>query len=203
MFLPCEGAEGYGKASQNAGTRIQVASQGRKGKYTYLKAFSYTDGGTSHTLTMMKSVSETTLTAAAVAAQADVVLAADPGTTSTGAIAANDLVCIKKPNGDWHFGKVSSWTAGTLTLTLTANVPTGGFASGARVLFYGAPSDSDHANFQFASLATSSIKNFPPVEKGGILMKSRTTDEPIILDSNNASNAGTIEFHEYVFSRVG
>ena len=191
MSLTLIGSEGAGKITETAGTRIRRLIGGKGGCFTHLLNMRYTAGATAHTITVMRGQSYTTLSAAALAAQADVVLTAAI-TDGTNAVAANDLVAIKKPDGSWHLGLVSAWTAGTLTLTLTANVPTGGFNKGAAVICYGVAGDSGHDNYKFAA-GSGATTNYPAVENGGSLIRSRRQNEPLIIDSDNATNAGTLE----------
>lgn len=178
---------GYGYQTQNAGTRINQMIQGKKDHYTYVTKLSYKAAATQHALALMRKVAETTLSAAAAASQAVIALSADPGTTSTGTIAAGDHVAIKKPDGTWHHGIVSS--VASLNITLTANVPSGGFLSGARVIFYGAPGDTDHTERTFAGLA-SVTTTLPADGVEGVLARSLGVDEPVIFSSDNLTNAG-------------
>lgn len=189
---------GYGYQTQTAGTRINQMVQGKKDHYTYVTKLSYKAGSTQHALALMRKVSETTLSAAASAAQAVIALTADPGTSSTGGIAAGDHLAVKKPDGTWHHGIVSS--VSSLNITLTANVPTGGFADDARVIFYGAPGDSDHTEKTYAGLA-SATNNFPPDGGDAVLIRSLGVDEPVIFSSDNASNAGFLLELSAAYSR--
>lgn len=188
----------YGYQTQTAGTRINQLVQGKADHYTYVTKLTYQAGSTAHSLALMRKVSETTLSAAAAASQAVINLTADPGTgTNPGAIAAGDHVAIKRPDGRWHHGVVSS--VASLAITLTANVPTGGLASGARVIFYGAPGDTDHTERTYNAPA-SATTTFPAVGDG-VLCRSLGVDEPVIFSSDNASNAGFLRHLAAEFSR--
>ena len=190
-------ASGAGYKTENAGTRINAMLQGKADHYTYVTKLTYEAAGTAHALALMRKVSETTLSAAASAAQAVIALTADPGTSSTGTIAAGDHVAIKKPDGTWHHGIVSS--VASLNITLTANVPTGGFASGARVIFYGAPGDADHTERTFNGKA--STVNTLPAVGDGVLCRSLGVDEPVIFSSENNVAAGFLRHLEAQYSR--
>ena len=187
---------GRGKKTQTAATRIQVLIPGRKGLLTYISFMEYKDGGTAHSLTLMAKISETTLTAAVAAAGTVIPIAADPGTTSSGTIAASDLVAVQLADGTWHGSVVSS--VSSLNITLTTALPSGtgkNALSGARFLFYGDASITDHADSIFTS-GTGSASVYFPNNSGGVpygcLQKSKGADEPIWFDSDNASNAGTL-----------
>lgn len=190
-------AEGYyteGYKTANAGTAIVAMIPGMKNRYTHISRIVYTTAGTPHTITMMKRVADTTLSAAAAAAQAVIVLTADPGS-----IAANDLLAIQKPNGSWHFGTVQS--ASGLNVTLTANVPTGGFSSGAKVIFYGVAADSDHSHHTILTTASAAREPLPD-DTDAVIMSSSGTDEPLIVSIDNITNAGKLHSIEAFYSRV-
>lgn len=204
MFPPVEGAYGHGRKTETAGTAIVSLVPGKKGKFTYIVFVSYLDAGTAHTITQMRAIGTGTLSAAAAASQAVVVATAQP-VDSAGAtvdtVAANDYLAIQKPNGDWHLAKVSS--VSSLSWTLTANVPTGGFNAGARYCFYGVVGDSYHDDFDLVSGSGSALKNFPPVSQSGVMCKSTGPNEPILIYSDNATNAGKLEHVSAIYSRVG
>lgn len=192
MFLFFESGVGRGKTTATAGTAIVVFIQGMLDKFTYLTRFSYKAGGTAHVATCMRKVAETTLAAAAAADQAVITLQADPGS-----IATHDHLAIKRPDGTWHHGIVQSVSG--LDVTLTANVPAGGFASGARVIFYGVPGDTQHNDFKFDLNADTAVTW--PAGGDGILCRSSGSDEPLILSINNVTHAGTLQHVQAHYSR--
>lgn len=195
---------GSGGITETAGTRIQTMIPGKAGVHSYVSHIDYKDGGTAHTITLMKKVSETTTSAAAAASATDIVLTADPGSgTGPGTIAASDLLAVKLADGTWHLSAVSS--VSSLTITLSTAIPsTTTVLSGARVIFYGAPGDSVHDDWKFTSGSSSASVYFPSNSGGipyGCLIKSKGADEPIVIDSNNASNAGTFRVIMGFYSR--
>lgn len=182
---------GQPKKTETAGTVINVLIPGKKDLVTYLNFFSYTDAGTAHTLAMMRSTGDTRTTAAAAASATTVVVAADPGPTGNG-IAASDYIAIELADGSWHLSTVSSWNSSTLTITLNTAIPsTTTVLSGAKVVFFGVVGDSAHDNSKVSGGSSSSRVDFPPVAIPGALVASRASNDPILLQSNNASNAGT------------
>ena len=126
----------------------------------------------------MKSLGTTTLSAAAASGQTDIVLTADPGS-----IATNDYVIMDNA-GTWELGKVSS--VSTLTVTLTGNL-TNAQASGTTVYFMGAPADTGHVPLKpTVSVTTEYSSAF-----SGLISSVR--GGPLMLHSDNATGAGTIE----------
>jgi hypothetical protein len=174
------GSFNLGAKTATAGTEITQLIAPRNRAYTRVTTASYRAAGTAHTLTALRTLNQTVLSAAAAAGQAVISLAADPGS-----IAANDFVAILKPDGTYHLGKVSS--VSTLDVTLTANVPTGGFAAGAKVFFFGAIGDGHP---QFAGTATT-LETYQDTTAG--IVASNNVEEPILLHSGNATAAGVLE----------
>ena len=150
--------------------------------FTRLSSFSYRAGATAHTLTVMKPIAATTLASAAAAAQPVIALTADPGS-----IAANDYLVIEKPDGTFHTAVVLS-VAG-LDITLTANVPAGGFATGAKVWFLGVPGDqSADDKYELPASATTRLADYVAGWNASV-----DRYEPIVLHVDNATNAGVMQ----------
>lgn len=185
--------------TETAGTAIVDVIPPRKGLKTRVRKYVYTPGATTHTLTVMSPQGVTTLSAAAAAAQAVVNLTADPGTgTTSGAIAASDYVVIEKPysagsHRTYHIAKISSMS--TLAATLTANVPTGGFSSGALVWFFGAAADVQHPTFTL----TTGAQRTPIDDSWYGLCGTTEQNAPILLYSDNATNAGTLNYAQGIY----
>jgi hypothetical protein len=183
MSLPIKSTWSTGGETETAGTVIRALTPVRKGLRAVLTLLSYSSGGTAHTVTVLRPLGQTTLSAAAAASQAVVNLTADPGAgTVAGGIAANDKVVIEKPDGTLHYGVVSS--VATLAVTLTANVPAGGFSAGARVWFYGVNADK-HPTFKPPVSAQTTFAS-----ESGVVSAERL-EQPLIVESDNGTAAGT------------
>lgn len=199
---------GYGKNTQTAGTIITQVIPPVGGKRAKLTKLVYTCGATLHTITVMRALARTTLSAAAAAAQAVINLTRDPGAYAANAtsdgratpsvadnvIAANDFLLIAKPDGTWHFAQVSS--VATLAITLTANVPTGGFAAGADVYFFGIITDTDPntgAAHPILTLIGGTSALTTLTGDGAPLVETVLQDSPMVIHSGNATNAGVLE----------
>lgn len=196
MSIPISGTFGYGLVTATAGTVITRTLPAKKRHWTHLLFAKYIAGATAHTLTVMQALGTTTLSAAAAAGQAVVALTADPGVgTASGVIAANDYVVIEKPDGTFHTGIVSSVSG--LNVTLTANVPTGGFAALAPVWFFGVIGDGHPQYTLTASVATTLQSTI------GSVVSSLRRYQPLILHSGNATNAGVLDLVSGCYSTVG
>lgn len=197
MFRALQGF-GFSNLTATAGTAITALLPPRARAFTRLTKLLYRCGATAHTVTVLKTLGSTTLSAAAAGSQAVINLTADPGTgTPAGAIAANDFVCVQLDSGEFFLGKVSS--VSTLAITLTANLPSAA-AAGNAVWFFGAP--GDHTSSQTTTKpnpavgsqypATASILNtWDDVASG--LHQTLNQNEPLLVHSNNATAAGTFE----------
>src|SRR5581483_1491783 len=215
--LPLVGTKGYGKLTQSAGTVITRLIEPRAGAFTHLSRLVYTAGTTAHTLTVMRCLNRTTLSADAAGSQAVINLTADPGAYSTtgakngntvrtanNVIAGGDYLVYQAADGSFIMDVVSS--VATLAITMTTSLPTGGAKSGAPVWFFGVPGDTNPNDAQanptwnlFASTTTvlgglpgDGVAGFTGTFDG-LLLGMTGVYEPLIIYSNNASNAGTLE----------
>lgn len=197
FILPVINMFGRGKRTETAGTRIRALVPGDPNGFTYLTFVRYTAGATGHTLTMMRG--QTHAKAAASAAAAAVAIVVDTAMLdgAGNALAAADLVAIELDDGSWHLGIVDTggWNGTTKTITLTSGtaIPAGrSVPAGAAVISYGVAGDANHANYTLTA-GSGATTNYPAVANAGPLAKSPYRNSPIIVDSDNASNAGTIE----------
>lgn len=202
-MLSFTSGDGFANQTQTAGTRIQRVLGGGLG-FTHLVNLRYTDSGTAHTVTIMRGASGGRGKVVGSVAAGGTSVVVDTALTDGGgnAIAASDIVCVKLDNGTWHISTVSSWTAGTLTIVLTTAVPTGRtILDGAKIVNYGVAGDSMHSTQQYTMGAGSSAVNIPAVAGGVLsLCKASGSNEPLVIDSNNASNAGTINYANIAYS---
>lgn len=197
------GGDGYGKLTQNAGTRIRRLLGGVGGLFTHLLNMRYTDSGTAHTLTIMRGASRAKTTAAVAAAGTSVVVDTALTDGDANAIAANDCLGIRLDNGTWHFSTVSAWDSTTKTITLNTAVPTGrSILKGAAVVCYGVAGDTYHSNQQFTGGSGASATNFPPANTPDVsLVRASYPGEPLLFDSDNATNAGTLNNIEVGYAK--
>lgn len=174
------GTFAFGQLTATAGTIIRRTIAPKPGRKPVITKAVYTNSTTAHTLTCMQSLAQTTVASAAAAGQAVVNFTADPGS-----IAANDVCVIQKPDGTYETMQVSS--VATLAITMTTNVPTGGFAAGAKIHFMGVAADHS-ANGQL-TLPVSVTTTYSDAE-GGVF--GGAVDAPLVVESNNATAAGTL-----------
>lgn len=193
-----------GKLTQTAGTVIQFLIPPRSQKKTKLVKLVVTTLGTAHVLTVFRVLGKAKLTAAVAAGASPVLpLDVDPGdyasTSSTpdNPIAAGDYVAVQKPDGTYLVTTVASGTFGN-SLTLTAAAPTGGFALGAKVYFFGVAADTDpktgeaHPTFNLKASGVNTLEGESVVEGNSI-------DEPLLFQIDNATAASVVENVQAVF----
>lgn len=195
-----------GRKTESAGTKIDVLVPPKRNRKTKITKVTVQVGATAHTMSFMRPFARTTLSAAALAAQAVINLTADPGdytgkSTADNAIAANDYLVIEKPDGTFHVGVVSS--VATLAITLTANVPTGGFSSGAKVWFLGIFTDTDPNTAVVHPTVTLPASGQTVLSSAhGAVVETVGVYEPILVQVSNATNASTVEGVEGIYSKV-
>lgn len=187
------GGGGFGKLTQTAGTVISRLIPPKSGNITRLTKLVYTADTTAHTVTVCRPIgTRVKLSSGASAGQAVINLSADPGPSGNG-IAANDFICLKHDDGVYRLHKVSS--VSTLAITLTANLSVVASAN-QPVWFFGAIADTDpnigeaHNSLRGIASATTTYEDAPD---GAGLFASHNTFEPLLVQSNNATAAGTLE----------
>lgn len=195
------GGNGFGRITQTAGTTIEVLVPPRTDAKARITKLVATAAGTAHVATCLRPIGTTTLSADAAAGQAVINLTADPGPTGN-PIAANDWLAIRRAaDGTTRAYKVLS--VSTLAVTLTANLGTGlGLAAGDKVWNFGVAGDTDprtglaHPGFTLPASATTSYSD---PESG--VVATLSADEPILVQDNNATAAGTVEQVSYLHTR--
>jgi len=146
--------------------------------------------------------------------------------TANNNIAANDYVVYQSADGNYNITTVSS--VATLAITLAGNVPTAGVLKGAPFWFFGITTDTNpadnlaHPAFTLTASATTKLFGIDPGDTmaGGIgsiapaigigALYSTSNgawplngqNEPIILHSDNATAAGTLEKVTAVYSNL-
>jgi hypothetical protein len=187
------GGGGFGTLTQAFGTVISRLVPPRSGAFTRITKVVYTAAGTAHTITVMRHIgTRVKLTSAASINQAVINLSADPGNTGN-AIAANDWIALRHDDGITRLHRVSS--VSTLAITLTANLTVAASAN-QPVWFFGAVGDTDpkigEAHNALAGIA-SATTTYEDAPDGAGLFSSHASFEPILVQSNNATAAGTLQ----------
>lgn len=191
MSLELLATEIKGRATQTAGTVISVLLPPKKKAFTRVTTFKYTCGATAHTVTAMQSLGMARLSAAAASGQAVIKLAEQP-VASGNNVAANDFLVVEFPDGTFALVKVSSVSG--LTITLTANLAAA-LAKGSRVWMLGVVGDGHPQHLMTVSV----VNTFQDTLIG--VAQSKNPDEPLVLQSDNATNAGSFELVSAAYSR--
>lgn len=189
---------GFANLTQTAGTVISQLVKSKGNLKTWIALLKYKVGTTAHTLTVMKAQGPyVTLTADAASGQAVVALSADPGTgTTAGAIAANDNVVLQQDDGSQLMTTVSSVSG--LNITLATNL-TAKASKGSKFWFYGLTTDG-HPQYV---TGTSDTETFGSDASVCGVSGSDRGGEPLIVQSNNATAAGTFVQIQGVYLDVG
>jgi hypothetical protein len=169
--------------TETAGTAIQDNIQGQDGKRLALISFDYLCGSTAHTMGLMAAKgtgTRTSITAAAAAAQKDIVCAVAPKDPAGNAAASGDIIAYQLPDGTWEFNTVASLS--TLTITLGTNIAVA-LESGAQVRIFGVIADGAVHNI---ALTASVVTQF----SGHIIAVSPYKGDPMVMYDANATAAG-------------
>lgn len=193
------GFQTLGAKTESAGTPINRIIPPGVGVAKVAKVL-YTAAATAHTLTAMRVLGSTRLSGNANSGQPVIDLAADPG-PSGNSIAANDWLIVRNDDGSLFVAKVSS--VSTLAITLTANLSAAITAAKSRVWFFGVAGDTDpksgepHPSFALASGGQTVISEAPPF----CVASAWFQGEPLLLQVNNATNAGQFDWTTYFYER--
>jgi hypothetical protein len=228
--LPLYQMRGYGRITQSAGTAIVRLIEPVLNAFTRLTDLWYTAGATAHTLTILRALNKTTVPSVTAGGQTSITLAADPGKFNASGfvggtinvadipIAANHYVVYQCADGTFFADTVSSVSG--LTLTMTSNVPAAGIAAGAPFWFFGAltsnnPSDGNpHPQFTLPASGVTKFGGDPGEGIAGFVGTLRQPSsslfganwpltgqfEPMLIVSNNITNAGTLEKVTAIYS---
>lgn len=189
---------GFGRLTQSAGTAIvrtiapkKQRAGGRQTWRTRIVAIRYTAGLTAHTLTIMRPLGTTTLTAAAAASATVINIAADAQAPSAGgALAANDYLVLELSDGTFQTVTVSSVASLAITIgtALTASM-----LSGAKVWCMGIATDHNDT-YALGASAVTILDGYQLTGRRNIgLVASQFRYEPIIVYVDNITNAGVLE----------
>lgn len=184
-----------GALTASAGTVINYLVPARKRLKTVLEYVNYKTGSTAHTLTVLRdqtprATAKITATAAAATGQAVVAFSSTAITRAgaAGTVAANDWVALESSDGSTQLYQVSS--VSSLNVTMTANISPS-VNKGARIWCFGAPADhSTVAAFPAAASTTTTITDGVNGIAG--VISGNDEYEPLLVQSNNATTAGTI-----------
>lgn len=216
------GGNTIGKKTATAGTVINVLVPACKNAYTRVTKIKYTlfypnnsssgaEYSLVHSITALRPIGRTVLSAAAAASQAVINLKADPGAAINvlnalglaNLIAASDIVVIRQDDGSFVQATVSSVSG--LATTLTGNLSYA-ISAGADVWFYGVIADTDprtnqaHPIFRVPVAQAANVSEVFTDENAGVIA-SIGYDEPIILQSNNTVDAGNFDQVSYCFTK--
>lgn len=198
------GGNGSGGVSVAFGTAIRQLVPPHRLGFTRITKLVYTCAGTAHTVTVLRPIGKTTVASAGAAGQAVVNLTADPGLAAayggiSNALAANDLVAIRTASdGITRLYVVSS--VSTLAITMTTNLVVA-VAAGDTVWNFGITTDTDgrtgaaHPALLPPASATTSYED----REGGVV-SSLAKDEPLLVNSNNATATGTLAQVSWCYS---
>lgn len=203
-----------GRLSIAFGTAIEILVPPRKGAKTKITKCSVTVAGTAHTLTCLRPLGKTTLTAdVAAAATPTLILANDPGlfsvnnpngsATANNGLANADRLCIQRQDGTFTVLTVNVVTTnadGTVSMSITQTISNQKLAKGANVWFFGVSADVDprtgeaHPVFTLPASATTVLEALE-----ASVVETLWQNEPILMIENNITATATVEYVQAVY----
>lgn len=199
MGIPfASGGNIIGRATATAGTVINALIPPHPTMTTRVAQAKITAGATAHTLTVLRPIGTTKASTAAPTGQAVVNVAANPG-PSGNALSANDWIAIRHAADNvTRLYQVSSISS--LAVTLTANLAVA-VTLNDKIWMFGVAADTDpaigtaHPTYAIGSGATTTLTD----DTTGIAC-GHTKDQPVLLQDNNATNAGSIDIVTYTYT---
>ena len=183
----------YGSLTQTAGTVITRVIPPRSDGRACVGSWSYEAAATAHTLTLMTCQSKTTVASDAAASQAVVAFANLPVTYDATLLAANDWCILNHEDGSFGAYMVSSVSGSNVTFSSNLSQKV---KAGTVIYFMGAPADHSSRAFTMkASTTTTFIGGDFRVRAAA----APNINEPILVHSNNATNAGTLYYLNFYY----
>lgn len=182
----------YGTTTQTAGTAITRVIPPKATGRACVGNWKYTAAATAHTITMMVTLAQTTVASEAASGATTVTLTTIPTAADGSILAANDFLIMQYEDGSWASFLVSSLSGLVVTVPALAQK----ILKNSVAYFMGAP--GDHASRQFTVPASGTYdfiaSDFRIRAATGLL-----PGQPILVHSNNATNAGTMYHTSYYY----
>lgn len=182
----------YGTTTQTAGTAITRVIPPRSGAHSCVGNWKYTAAATAHTITMMVTLVETSVASEVASGATTVTLATVPTAADGSILASGDYLIMQYEDGSWASFLVSGLSGLVATIPTTSQK----ILKSTPVYFMGAP--ADHTTRQF-TVPASGTYDFIASDYRIRAATSLQTGQPILVHSNNATNAGTLYHVSYYF----
>lgn len=178
----------YGSVTAAGGTAFTLAIPPRADAYTFILGLLYENGATAHTLTILR-VQETCSIVADAAAGATTWIVNDmPHDAANGVVASGDYWLVEHGDGTLGTYVTSSISGNTVTSGALSKM----IAIGAKAWYMGAAGDANGTQFTISASKDRAL----PASGGGdfrnLLARSTEKNEPLLIYSNNATNAGIL-----------
>lgn len=181
-----------GRTEATAGTAWYAVVPGSAGLVTRLTAAQIDNGATNNGVYLMRAIGSATVQAAQAAADTTIVLDRDPS-ASGNTISSGDQVVVLASDGTYRRVTVSSWSASTLTLTVSA-LPAA-VAAGTGLWNFGIYTDtvpatgSAHVKLNTPTSAVTTYDLGPGL--------AGAASEPLLVYSPNVTNQTSLNYAGY------
>lgn len=186
-----------GRTTASAGTAYYATIPGRSGLIARLSKLQIDNAGTNNKFYLMRPLTASaTVTTAQAASDTTLVLDRDPS-PSGNTIASGDQVVYLASDGTYRRVTVSSWSAGTLTLTVSA-LPAA-VAAGSYAWNFGVHTDTEPTTgtaFPLLDTPVSAVTTY----SFDVGFSGFAGGAPLLLYTPNATAVTTLNFAEYGYT---
>lgn len=190
--------DGFMSKTETAGTAITRVVPARGGEWGFVTGFNYRPAATAHTLTFLTEQSRTTVATEAAAAGATITVNGLPDAFDDAVLANTDWLVVVDEFG-YQLAYLISSVAGSVITVGTPAALTTKLLAGSIVYLMGTP--ADHANRQFLTVASADNPFYG--NKDMRAATSSRTGSPILVHSDNATNAGNLKWLSYSYTYGG
>lgn len=187
--------DGYGSLTQTAGTAITRVVPARGGEWGYVSGWLYRPAATAHTLTHLTSQDQVIVDTDAASGGTTITVNRLPIAFDGGVLANTDWLIVEDENGYQIAYLLTSVNGNVLTVpTLSSKL-----LADSRVWLMGTP--SDHANRQILTVANADNTFYGNRNSRAAISSAKNT--PILVHSDNATNAGNLKWLTYDYTYGG
>lgn len=182
----------YGSVTQTAGTAITRVIPPSSGGRACVGNFKYVPAATAHTLSFLVPLSTVAVGTELASGGTTLTLSSVPTAADGSILASGDYLVTQYEDGSW----AAHLASGLSGLVVTIGATTQKILKGAVVYFMGAP--ADHSTRQITTIASTSY-DFIASDFRVRAATSPLPNQPILVHSNNATNAGTLHHLSYYY----
>lgn len=190
------GGNSIGRVSVAANTPWYAVIPASPGLITRLVGLEIDNGATDNGIYVMRAIGGAVIQTAQAAADTTLILDRDPSATGNTIASGDQVVCLAS-DGTYRRVTVASWSAATLTLTVSA-LPAA-VAAGSILWNFGVYTDTEPATGAAFPLIDTPVSDVTPKEFE-VGFAGFAAGQPLVLYSPNAINATKLNYAEFAYT---